>query len=77
MKEFIKAMDEAPLWLKIVLALPAIDIIWVVYRVLKSAVKQNMVGLVVAAILIIVGIPFVWLIDIICLLVMGKVWWID
>lgn len=77
MKEFIKAMDEAPLWLKIVLALPGIDIIWVVYRVLKSAVKNNMVGLIVAAILIIVGIPFVWLIDIICLLVLGKVWWID
>ncbi len=77
MKEFISAMDKLPIWAKILLAIPMLDIIWVVYRLCKSIDSKNTLGIVLAVILIVVGIPFLWLVDIICLLVMDKVLWIE
>lgn len=77
MKGFISTMDNLPLWAKILLAIPMLDIIWVVYRLLKSIDSNNTVGIVLAVVLIVVGIPFLWLIDIISLIVVNKVLWLD
>lgn len=77
MKSFIKGMDGLALWIKIILALPGLDIVWNVYRLARSINKNNTVGIIFAALLIIIGIPFMWLVDIICLLVSKKVYWID
>ncbi len=77
MKELISTMEKFPLWLKVVLALPFLDIVWVVYRIMRSLDKQNYLGVIIAIIFIIIGIPFLWLIDIICILVKGNVFWID
>jgi len=77
MKNFVDAMEKLPLWLKIVLALPALDIVWVIYRLAKSIEKNNTIGIVLAIVLIIIGIPFLWLIDIITLLISNYVLWID
>ena len=77
MKNFIKTMEDFPLFVKIVLAIPMLDIIWVVYRLCRSIDKQSTVGMILAVLLIIIGIPFLWLVDIITILVNGNVWWID
>ena len=77
MKDFIKSLDSLPLLAKIILALPGLDIIWNISRVMRSLVKGNNVGAVIAAVLIVVGIPFVWAIDIVTLLLYNKIWWID
>ena len=77
MDNFIKTVDDLPLIVKIILALPVIDIVWVVYRIIKSAQKQSMFGVVLGVIMIIIRIPFLWLIDIISLIVCNKVLWID
>lgn len=77
MKNFIGAMEKLPLIAKIILAIPMLDIIWVIYRLVRSIDKQNTVGIVLAVILIIFGIPFLWLIDIITILLTGNVWWLD
>ena len=77
MKSFISAMDNLPLWAKVLLAIPMLDIIWVVYRLMKSIDANNTLGIVLAIILIVLGIPFLWLIDIITLLVMKKVLWLE
>ena len=77
MKGFIDAMEKLPLWAKVLLALPALDIIWVVYRLCKSVNKENTLGIVLAVVLIIIGIPFLWLIDIVTLLISNYVIWID
>lgn len=73
----IKALDGLPKWLKVVLALPVLDIIWNIYRLVKSIKKDNLVGIIVAILLIVIGIAFMWLIDIITLLINDKVLWID
>lgn len=65
---FVKWMDTAPLWLKIVLALPIVDIIWALYRIIKGAVKGK-VELIIGGILwIIFGWIALWLVDIICII---------
>lgn len=77
MKNFISAMDKLPLWIKIVLAIPMLDIVWVIYRLCSSIEKKNTIGIVLAIILIVIGIPFLWLVDIISLILVNKVLWID
>ena len=77
MKDIINALNGLPKILKIILAIPMLDIVWVVYRLLCSIEKKNTLGIVLAIVLIFVGIPFLWLVDIICIALNDKVWWID
>jgi len=70
-------MDGNSKVLKVVLAIPLLDILWVVYRLFKSLEKKNTIGVVFAVVLIIVGIPFLWLVDIITLVLKDEVLWID
>lgn len=75
--QLIKAVDSFPIWLKLILCIPAVDIVWWFYRIIKSAAKNNTGGIVVAVILMVIGIPFMWIIDLLCVAINGKVWWID
>ncbi len=77
MNQFVSAMDKMPKLVKILLALPALDLIWTIYRICRSADKKSVLGIVLGLVVLIVGIPFLWLIDIITLLVSNKVLWID
>jgi len=77
MKSFVKAMDGLSKIVKIILALPFLDIVWVVYRLIKSISKKNTLGIVLAILLLIFGIPFLWLIDIITIIISNKVLWLD
>ncbi len=77
MKSFISAMDGLPKVVKIILAIPFLDIIWMVYRLIRSLDSKNTLGIVLAIVLIIFGIPFLWLIDIICIIINDRVWWLD
>ena len=77
MKNFIKAMDDLPFIVKIILAIPALDIIWNIYRLCRSISKGNLVGIILSVLLLTVGLAFMWLIDIICILLNNKVWWLD
>ncbi|MBQ3176261.1 MAG: hypothetical protein IJB52_00410 [Clostridia bacterium] len=75
MKELIKAIDELPLLVKVILAIPALDIVWGIYRICRSLDKNNAVGIVISILLLFV--PFMWLIDIILILMKGTVWSMD
>ena len=77
MKALIDAMAGLPKLVKLILCIPALDTIWTIYRLCRSIEKKNIVGIVLAVVLLIVGIPFVWLIDLICVILKGEVWWID
>ena len=77
MKQFIKAIDNLPFILKLILCFPALDIVWSVYRLIKSLDKNNFIGVVIAILTIVPGAAFVWLIDFVCVLHIKKVWWID
>lgn len=77
MKDLLKFVDDLPFIVKVILALPALDVVWAVVRVIRSLNANNLVGTVIAIALIVVGLPFVWLIDLICILLKGNIWWID
>lgn len=77
MKGIINFFDKLPLIVKIIFALPVLDILWAIYRLCKSLDKGNVVGIILAIVLLFVCPAIFWLIDIITLLVMGKVIWID
>ena len=69
MKSFVKWMDDSPLWLKIIFALPGLDIVWAVYRIIKGA-AYGKVGLIVAGVLwILLGWAILWIIDIVSICV--------
>ena len=77
MKSIIKALHDLPMLVKVILALPALDVVWVVYRLLRSLDKHNILGVVIAVLAIFVGLPWLWLVDILCIVLKGDVWWID
>lgn len=76
MESLIKAIDNLPKLVKLILCLPAVAIIWEIYRLCLSFQKQNWVGVILAIVLICCA-PFMWLVDLICILLNGKIWWID
>lgn len=75
LNELIKSFDNLPKIVKLILAIPALDIIWVIYRIIKSVNDNNMLGIILGVVLLFVGIPFLWLIDIICIIMKDTVWW--
>lgn len=77
MQEYINAFDNLPLVVKIIFALPMLDILWAIYRLCKSLSKQNTVGIVLAVLMLIVCPALFWLVDIITLAFTGKVLWIN
>ena len=76
MKNLIKAIEELPWIVKLILCIPMLDIVWTIVRLCRSIVANNTVGIVVAVILFFFA-PFVWLIDLICVILKGKIWWFD
>ena len=77
MKNLIKAIDDLPWLVKLILCIPALDIVWSVYRICRSLVKENLLGVVLGVLTIFPGAAIIWLIDLLCVLVNKKVWWID
>ncbi len=77
MKGFIKWMNGLPKLLKIVFALPVLDIIWAIFRLCKSIDKKNTLGIVLGILMIILCPAIFWLVDIITIIVLNRVLWID
>ncbi len=73
MKELIKQIDNLSLLIKVILAIPALDIVWGIYRIIHAVDDKNTTGLVISILLLFV--PFMWLIDIFCIILKGNVWY--
>jgi hypothetical protein len=74
MKELISALENLPLVVKIILAV-FVDIVWHVYRIMKSVDTNNTTALIVSIILLF--IPFMGIIDLIVLILKGEVLYLD
>ena len=71
MKDFLKSIDNLPLLVKLLLCIPAIHIVWGVYRIISALDSGNVLALVVHIILLF--IPIMWAIDAIMILLTGNV----
>lgn len=75
MKDIIKAFDNLPWILKLILCIPALDIVWSVYKLIKSIDNGNIVYIILGILTIIPGAFFIWIVDIITVILNKKVWW--
>lgn len=67
MKSFISAFDNLPKIVKIILALPGLDIIWAIYRIVKGVAYKNNTTLIAGIVWLFVGWAITWILDIITL----------
>ena len=77
MKDLIKAIDGLP---KIVRFLGTLiwGILANIYRLCRSIAKQDVLGVVLAIILLLCGGFFIlWIIYLVCILLDKPIWWID
>lgn len=74
MKDLIKALDNLSWVVKLILCIPLLDVVWTVYRLLRSLEAKNALGIVLSIVLFFFA-PFVWLVDLICVILNKQVWW--
>lgn len=77
MKNLIRAFDNLPQIVKVILALPVLDIAWAVYRLCKSIDSQNVLGIVLGVLMLIFCPVILWIVDLVTTIVYDKVLWID
>ena len=77
MKSLVKTLEGLP-WLIRVLLTLFLDIYSNLLRLFKSLAASNIIGIVLALILLLCGGFFIlWIIDLIMVLLGKKIWWID
>jgi len=77
MKDYVKALDNAPWIVKIILALPFFDwIVYGLYRIFKGASKNDTLLIVLGIIWLLVGWSILWIIDIVSLILYKKLVWL-
>lgn len=73
MNDYVKAIDNLPFLLKLILALPGLDaIVYGIYRIAKGLHTNNLL-MVIIGVIWIFGAPILWIIDFISVLMYGKV----
>ena len=74
MKDLVKAYDGLPFSIKLILSLPGIDgIAYGIYRIAKGIDKKDNVMLLVGILWIVLGIFILWVIDLVSVLMYGRV----
>jgi hypothetical protein len=72
MKNFIKTIDELSDIAKILLCLPLINIVWGIYRVVKSLDANNTLGVVLGVLWVIFGGFILWIFDLVYIIINKK-----
>ncbi len=65
MKDLLKAVDTLPWIVKLILCIPALDIVWAIYRIIKGVVNKDVVKIVIGILWIFPGSVICWLFDLI------------
>lgn len=77
MKELLEAFDNLPKIVKIIFALPGLDVIWAIYRIVKGVLNKNMVTLVAGLVWLFAGWAILWIADIVMLAMKDKLLFAD
>lgn len=75
MRGFIDWMNGRSRLVKILFCLPFVDIIWAIYRLFGAIINKNVLHIVLAALWIVFGGFIGWVLDLICILVTGHIFW--
>lgn len=74
-KDLIKFVDDLPDIVKLILCIPVLNIVFSVYKLCRSINSGNVLWIVLGVLVIFPGASFIWLVDLISLLVWKKVLW--
>ncbi|VEU80258.1 hypothetical protein [Haploplasma axanthum] len=69
---FVAFMDDLPVLVKAILALPGLDFIWGIYRLVKGISKNNGTLTIVGLLWIFLGVPLLWIIDLVTIILSGR-----
>ena len=69
---FVSAMDSLPFILKLILCIPALDIVWAIYRLVKGVSTNNVLMIVFGILWIVPGIAIGWLVGLISTILFGR-----
>lgn len=75
MKDYIKAIDNLPWILKLILCIPGLNVIFSIYKLFRSIRSDNIIYIILGILAIFPGATFIWLIDLITVIFGNKVWW--
>ena len=77
MKNLVKALERLP-WIVRVLLVLLYGAYGNLIRLFKSIAANNVLGIVLALILLLCGgFVILWIVDLICVLLGKQIWWID
>lgn len=73
MKDIVKAYDNLPWIVKLILALPFIDgLAWGIYRIAKGIHKNDVILIVAGIVWLFVGWAILWILDLVTVIIHGK-----
>ena len=72
MKKFVKSLNGLPTLLKLILALPGLDLVWSIGRVCNGLAKKDALKTIIGILTIVPGAVFMWLVDIVLIVLRGK-----
>ena len=75
MRAFLDWMNERSRLVKILFCLPIVDILWGLYRLFNAIADKNWLRLVLAIIWIIWGGFIGWVLDLVCIIITGHIFW--
>ncbi len=73
MKDLVKGFDDLPWIIKIIFALPGLDFLWGIYRLIKGIDQRDNVLILSGIVWIACGWAILWIIDLITVLMYKKV----
>ena len=65
MKGLVASFEKLPKIAKIILALPFLDIIWAIYRIIKGIAYKNFITLIAGILWIVPGCVICWILDLV------------
>ena len=71
----VKWFEEAPFWLKVIFALPLLDIVWGVFRIVKGATKGDNGLIAIGVVWVILGGPILWIVDMVSIIIKKHPIW--
>ena len=76
MNSVVKGFDSLPRIVKVIFALPILDILWAVYRLCRSIAKKSVIATVLAIVMLILCPVLFWSVDLITTILTSKVIWL-
>lgn len=76
MNAIVKGFDSLPKLVKFIFALPVLDIIWAIYRLIRSIAKKSFLATLLSILMLVICPAIFWIVDMITIILFNKVLWV-